>query len=786
MLPDNNSENSPAQSSEEKQSDGLVISRRTFLNASAFAAATITASYLLKKPEIALASSADEPPYGVVTDKWVATSCLNCPTRCATRVRIVYDKAVHIGGNPLSRVSEGENCPRSHIGLQVLYNPDRIKSPLKRTNPQKGKGIDPGWTALSWEQALNEVSNRLKALRDRNQAHKLLLLYGLNTISNEDLINRFAAAYGTPNAISREGLENEADKAGQWMADGNYTTSAYDLEHTNYILSFGASIIESQKPLARNLRMWGKLRRERPNRAKIVVIDPRYSVTAAKADQWLPINPGTDAALALAIAHVIISEELYDKSFIQNWTTGFAEYRKLVLGSHSPEKIALVTGIKADTIYRIAREFAQTRPAIAWRGRGATCWPNGSYASYAIFCLNALVGSIDVPGGVIYQEYPKYKEMPAITDDSIAREGRTQTSLDLRRKDKFIAAGVVTNQAADSILTDNPYPIDMAIGFHSNFNMSAPNASRWDKAMAKIPYYIHVAPAITEMAEFADIVLPASTFMEDWGYDHCPPGSGFYELKLKQPVVKSVHNIKPTGDIIFDLAKRMGGSVAQSFENIGNNAEGFVKYRTSTIMYWDNLLQKGVWAGTNYKYYKYYQLFNTPSKKFEFYSGNMEAALKEAGKWTGDRTACLPHYEDTKFLGDKTAYPLILTSYHPLLDVDDGNQNYPWAQEIFMVMHGYGWTNFVEINAKTAGSMGIKDGVMVWVESPVSKIKARARVFQGIHPQVVAIAQGQGHTSCGRWAKGIGINPNDITGVDYDYISGQSALFNTRVKIYKA
>lgn len=786
MLPDNNSENSRTQSSEEKQSDGLIISRRTFLNASAFAAATITASFLLKKPDIAFASSAEEPPYGVVTDRWVSTSCLNCPTRCATRVRIVGDKAVHIAGNPLSRVSEGENCPRSHIGLQVLYNPDRVKNPLKRTNPQKGKGIDPRWSAISWEQALTEVSSRLKALRDKNQAHKLLLLYGLNTISNEDLINRFAAAYGTPNAISREGLENEADKAGQWMADGNYITSAYDLEHTSYILSFGASIIESQKPLARNLRMWGKLRRERPNRAKIVVIDPRYSVTAAKADLWLPINPGTDAALALAIANVIISEELYDKTFIQGWTTGFDEYRKLVLSTYSPEKVAPIAGIKADTIYRIAREFAQTRPAIAWRGRGATCWPNGTYTSYAIFCLNALVGSIDIPGGVIYQEYPHYKEMPALIEDSTARDGKAQVSLDLRRKDKFIAASIVTNQVADSILTDNPYPVDMAIGFSSNFNMSAPNASRWDKAMAKVPYYVHIAPAITEMAEFADIVLPASTFMEEWAYDHCPPGSGFYELKLKQPVVQPLPNARSTGDIIFDLAKRLGGSVAQSFENIGNNAEGFVKYRTSTIMYWDELLQKGVWVGANYKYYKYYQLFKTPSKKFEFYSGNMEAALKEAGKWAGDKTACLPHYEDTKFLGDKAAYPLILTSYHPLLDVDDGNQNYPWAQEIFMVMHGYGWTNFVEINSKTAGSLGIKDGDMVWVESPVSKIRARARVFQGIHPQVVAIAQGQGHTSCGRWAKGIGTNPNDIIGVDYDYVSGQSALFNTRVKIYKA
>ena len=124
------------------------------------------------------------------------------------------------------------------------------------------------------------------------------------------------------------------------MADGNYSHSAYDLALTNYILAFGASILESHKPLARNLRMWGKIRRERPNRAKVVVIDPRYSVTAAKADRWIPINPGTDGALAMAIANVIISERLYDSNFISNWTVGFDEYKELVLGYYSPESVA--------------------------------------------------------------------------------------------------------------------------------------------------------------------------------------------------------------------------------------------------------------------------------------------------------------------------------------------------------------------------------------------------------------------------------------------------------------
>src|SRR4030042_5922235 len=127
MLPNNNSR---TESLDKKKPDGLEISRRTFLGISAFAASSLAASYLLKNPQISFASSTEEPPYGVITEKWVSTSCLNCSTRCATKVRVVNEKALRIAGNPLSKVSEGENCPRSHIGLQVLYNPNRVKTPL--------------------------------------------------------------------------------------------------------------------------------------------------------------------------------------------------------------------------------------------------------------------------------------------------------------------------------------------------------------------------------------------------------------------------------------------------------------------------------------------------------------------------------------------------------------------------------------------------------------------------------------------------------------------------------
>ena len=770
--------------SKREKGDRLSMNRRTFLKVSAVTGAAVAASRIIKYPEISPPASPQESAEGVITEKWITTSCLNCSTRCATQVRVVNGKAVKIAGNPLSRVSEGEVCPRGHIGLQVLYDPVRVSSPLMRTNPVKGRGVDPKWAPISWNQALAEVSARLRQLRDNAQPHQLLFFHGLNTISDEDVIYRFAGAYGTPNVISEDALVNEAEKSGRWLADGNYSHVAYDFGQSNYILAFGASIIESEKPLARNLRMWGKIRRERPNRAKVVVIDPRYSVTAAKADRWLPINPGTDGALAMAIAHVIISEGLYDAEFIKNWATGFDEYKELALNYYSLEKVAAITGIDADITRQIAREFARARPAIAWIGRGVAGWPNGSYNSYAIFCLNALVGSIDAPGGVIYQEDPKYQKMPELLEDDVAREGKARPRLDFS-KAGLLPAAAVTNQVADSILNDDPYPVEVAVGFNSNFNMSAPGARRWDEALTKVPYYVHVAPFISEMAEYADIILPTPSFLEEWGYDHSPPGSGFAEVKIKQPVVESLHDTMGITDIILEIASRLEGTVARSFARIGGDAQGFVRYRTETLMPWNEFREKGVWLGPAYRYYKYDRVFNTPSRKFEFYSTNLENLLQEAGK-VETRLTCLPHYEEAEFLGDKASYPLMLSTYQPLLNIENGNQNYPWAQEMFLVMHGAGWTNFVEINSQTAQALGIRDREMVWVESPFNRIKVRARVIEGIHPQVVSIPSGQGHYAGGEWQKGIGVNPNEIIGVDYDHLSGQSSFFNTRVKVYQA
>src|SRR4030043_665784 len=180
----------------------LTIDRRTFLKGSPLSGAAVGAGKILGPLDTHSAQPLPAKNPGVLEEKWVATSCLNCQARCAIRVRVVNGKAVKITGNPVSRVSDGEICPRGHIGLQVLYDPGRIRTPLKRTNNQKGNGIDPKWAPITWDQARGEITDRLNKLREKGEPTTLLLFYGLNPISSQDMIFRFAEAYGTPNLIS--------------------------------------------------------------------------------------------------------------------------------------------------------------------------------------------------------------------------------------------------------------------------------------------------------------------------------------------------------------------------------------------------------------------------------------------------------------------------------------------------------------------------------------------------------------------------------------------------------
>ncbi len=814
----------------------LKMDRRGFLKAAGIAGAASLGYLSLDQPIIkALAQGT----YAASEEKWVATGCAGCVGWCPLQVRVANGRAVNIRGNQNSVWTRGKVCPRAYLNLQILYDPDRIKTPLKRTNPNKGRDQDPGWEAITWEEALSTITLKLRELRDKGTPERFVSLRGRYDAASADLLySRFTKTYGTPNTISHSAICAESTKGGRWLAMGDYDYSGFDWYNASYIISFGAPILEAYRPVTGNIAAFGEVRRGGKARARFVMIDPRYSVTASKADEWIPVNPGTDGALALGMAHVILTEGLWDRSFVgdfdenspvkgfetgkaisEDYTTeagveeetfkeastyGLIKWWNIYLKDFTPEIATQKTGVPVETIKRLAREFAKAKPSLTVWGRGSDSWPNGLFSSYAIISLNALSGSIEKV--VNHRPSVKYSEEAIkLEQDEVAEKGTKNQKIDESKTKKFPQASVVTNNVADNILRDYPYPVEVILAWWSNFAHSTPGSKRWEDVFKKVPFVVHHTTHISETSIYADILLPAKTYIEKWGYGHPAGTAGLSRgTTLFQPAVEPLYDCKSETELGLELGKKLGEyypSIKKSFEGIGgeygDTDEGYVRARTEEQWKvfpggWDEFRQKGA---TNH-FYKPKTEFSTTSKKFEFYSGTLKATFEKLNmtdedldkiqiKVRGD-VVYVPHFEDPIFIGDKGTYPLSLITYKPMLNQEGRSHNSQWAQEIYLPLYDTGWTNLAEINPETAEKFGIKDGDTIYVESEIGKIRAKAKVFHGIHPEVVAMAYGQGHFSYGKFAKNRGANPNAITGVMYDHITGMAAFFNTRVKIEKA
>src|SRR4030043_629016 len=365
---------------------------------------------------------------------WSTGICLQCPSGCGLRIRSVNHWPVKLEGIKDYPINKGRLCPKGQSGLQVLYDPDRIHHPLKR----KGKRGDGDWEKISWEEGIGLITEKLKALRQKGRPQSLVVMGGRYRGHMADLMARFMEAYGSPNHLGNPARGSEGILKGHFFTMGVRDFLPIHWEEVNYVLSFGASLLEASRPSLRNLWGYGYLRRGRPGiRGKMVQIEPRFSVTASKADQWIPIQPGTDGALALGIAHWIIKEKKYDRQFIDRYTFGFENwkdsdgkshigFKTLVLKEYSPRQVSSLTGVPEETIVQIAQEFSSHRPSIAISGRGVGMQTNGTYSQMAVDSLNALVESIDKPGGLLFQKRPPFQKWPAIQKDGVAEKDFSQ------------------------------------------------------------------------------------------------------------------------------------------------------------------------------------------------------------------------------------------------------------------------------------------------------------------------------------------------------------------------
>jgi anaerobic selenocysteine-containing dehydrogenase len=787
----------------------LKLTRRQFLAYSAGALAIAGLGWRVADDPVlsSVFRPAERSSVSLADEKFVPTICTLCPSSCGLSVRVVNGKAVKVEGNSLHPVNQGVCCPKGQASLEVLYSPERIQQPMMRANRADA------WKNISWDDALALAATKLGDLRARGDAHTLAFVYGETRGQMRALIQRFLAAYGSPNAIDTSDRDTQAARLAMFLTQGINDVPVYQFEGMRYLISFGGSFVESNQALLTALSGVGFLRRGTPQRGKFVVVDPRLSVSAAKADEWIPIRPGTLGAFALGMAYVIIKSNLYDAAFVRDFTFGFDDFtdaagvthrgfKSLVLEEYTLDRVEAITGVPSGTIARLAGEFAASRPAVAMLPTGGTALASGNAlaSAMAIHALNALVGSIDAPGGVIVQRYPQLVELPKFTPDAIAQKGAAVKRVDAAGTRDYPLALSAYSTLAERILSQQPYALNALVLYNANPVFETAEGARFAQALDRVPFVVTFSSVLDESAAHANLILPASTSFEAWG-DAYVQGTGFPGLALSQPVVAPVHNTRSAGDILLALAQRLGGNIAAALPFA--NYQSLLRYRvTGSTINWDDLVKNGAWSQMVYfNATPGSQVWNTEvvgrdrvnaprDGRFDFFSREMFYALQNAGVAPTDRD-CLPHFDLPSETADAKTFPFLLITPETMTQPRGWDGIVPTLEEVYGLQDGVRWDSWVELNRQAAAALGIKDGDLIWVESPRGKLKARAKLTEGLWANAVAMPLGQGHRTRLAWGRDtapdttIGANPLTLCAGGTDKWSGLAALM-TRVKVYKA
>jgi anaerobic selenocysteine-containing dehydrogenase len=850
----------------EKKPERGGLSRRTFMKATLAAGTGLAVGGAIKPSLRALAESTDKSPPAAESGRWVPSTCQGCTSWCSKEVYIMDGRAIKIRGNARSKLNGKASCPRAHLSLQQLYDPDRIKTPMKRTNPKKGRSEDPKFVPISWNDALAAIADKIMALRDNHETHKYMLMRGRYTYLRDILYDRMTKIIGSPNSISHSAICAEAEKFGPYYTEGYWDYRQYDVKSTRYIIIWGADPLSANRQVSYYSSVWGDVL----DTARIAVVEPRLSATAAKADEWLPIIPGQDGALAVSMAHVLLAQGLWYRDFVgdfkdgknrfvpgqeaneedfeERFTHGIVKWWNLELKDKTPDWAAERTGIPAEQIKKVATEFGSAAPhAMSWLGGGPAMQVRGGYTGMAVHALNGLVGGVDNVGGTLAsnKEYTIHFPEPDPFVDDIAKEGKKYEKIDQRGRKDFPCiyqgkpgSGVVTNNVADGILNDDPYDIKVAIAYMNNFAFSCTQPERWERALSKIPFLVHITTNASEFSWFADIVLPDTHHLfEKWGYVKSI-GNGYRHVTLMQPNVKPLWDYKTDETeipwlIAEKLAQRGFDNLLRHYKEYKDPETGkapanekefalyAVKYATQNLWDptkykggdkfngWEEFRLAGVWNSDPYPYRKRWGDMKTKTKKFELYSETLKEALgthAEKHKTTIDdilatckyqaqgERAFVPHYEEPYRVGDEKEYPFLFVDHKSRLNREGRSANCLWYHELKDVDPGdVKWDDVAKINPLDARKLGIQSGDRIKLVSSTGNLECNAKLWEGVRPGTVAKCYGQGHWAYGRLASKEfgkvprGGNNNDVIPAEYERLSGSTVRHAvTRVRIEKA
>ncbi len=701
--------------------------------------------------------------------KGVPSICQLCPARCGIIGFLEGDRLIKIGGNFKHPNNLGKLCARGLAGVNLAYDPERITHPMIRRG-ERGKGQ---WERISWDSAYREISSRLKGIYQSGKKGGFVFQ---SEHPPEGLVRRFVEQFGQAMVIHEDSLHWGNRNWGQWLTWGE-ERGVPDLANSHYILNFGANPYETHEFYT---GLIGRLIQAKVQRkAKLVTFDVRLSHTAGNSDEWFPITPGTDGVVALAMAYVIVNENLHEKDFIQKWTNLHPDELAKYLSPYTPEKAQKISGVHASDIERIAREFAISRPAVAISGRGVSGHFNGVYNERCIFLLNVVVGNIDALGGYcLPRRYP------------IGEPGWDRPSVDTREWPPITPQRFITS------VKKGKFSPDVYFLYESNPVFNNPETHLTMEVLKNeklIPYIVVAESYMTETAQYADIILPVATYLESWNLDSSPALSLVPFVALQQPIIRPYGQSISISDLFIELAHRIGGGLQKYFKF--NSTEEYIKKIVSGIGKLDRaggltyLKQFGVWFDSKEKprYRSYEQKrFFTPSGKIEIYSER----LKKMGFHP------YPVYEPIPGHGDLKGKFVLVTFEPNVMGARTGN--FQWLAEI---KH----KNPIWLNRDVAKQLHIEEGDHVKVTTKIGSFEAEARLTFGIHPRAIGIERNLGHWGFGNIAQGKkfkskdpntslvwwgkeaqGLSPNRIIYGNSDPIGGGEGWNDTLVFISKA
>ncbi len=708
------------------------ITRRQFLQGTALAGAALTVSgctISLQRKEY-LEPYVHMPEFALPGESvWYASTCRECPAACGIIVRVHQGRAKKVEGNPMHPVNEGKTCARGQAALQALYNPDRLQGPVA----QDARGSR-RFRALDWNEALNtlfqavsETDPQAIAFFGGDVPHHLLWI-----------VETFFKAIGAPPPVIYSPHSAWEGRRVLRMVNrslfGADRLPVYDLARADVVFSFSGGYLSTElSPVHYNLA-YGRMRGRQDaggKRGIVVHFEPRLSHTAAPADRWIPIRPGTEGLLALALGRILIDR-------------GWARNRAAMpfFAGVDVETLAEVTEVGYDRLTHLAEIFAQADAPLAIPGSAAAAHRGGYQAVMAVQMLNVLMDNLGKPGGLWLAPDARIDGLtPKTPPASFADVADLVERMDKGEVKLLLLAG------------DNPvHGLPPALGFAD--------------AVAKVETVISFGSFVDETSVLADYILPGHTPLESWGYQVVDNGTDRLVVSGQQPVVRPYYDTRDVADVFLFLAQAI--EPAKKVLPWGNVLD-FIESRLGILRdlgiegpysldneaeAWANWRAYGGWWSKD-------PMWTAPALKRE-----VSQAFNLAPEFEG---------------GDE--YPFILYPYESLALTDGRGANRPWLQELPDPMTTGMWRTWIEINPETAYLLGVRRDDVVKVISPYGEVEAIVYVYPAIHPHVVAMPLGQGHTDYGRYAQGRGANPVALLGKRTVDSAKELAWLSVRVKI---